>query len=192
MTPLWPNLGFERIGELDYIVVQYDAEWLRCIGKRLQAGEPLAGAPRCEQSKVVRGPRPLEWNIGQCLLDLGNNAAALRELNNYSDRSAQTRELNMAVHFAARWELFGKSRTYAAKARGEVIGAWKAEDASVKDAWLNRRKEAQQSIENIVGLRDDDANRWSRQKTLTALCADMRIRACANWAQKVKRQRRRK
>lgn len=164
----WTRLRFMNYGPLDYWPREYDPNWLRESARRLQAGEELGS---------------MAYFLGQCLLDLVENNSALQALNDHSDRSAEFRALNMAVHYAAEKEHLGK----ALAARVHVANTWGAQEGTVKRYYTEYKTRAQALIDDIVNscaTRPED-QRTDRPQTLALLCADMVERSRISWLREV-------
>jgi HPt (histidine-containing phosphotransfer) domain-containing protein len=169
---LWPRLGFKFDGALDYLVPQYDAEWLEHAAKQLQ----------------VTPARPLDHAIGTCLLQLADTPAALKQLNQYLQRAPQkVRALNVAVHYRTHRDLVGKGKSK--KSLGHVARTWGMKDRSVKDAHRKYGKAAARQLAQLVADCTTRQNELEPQEVLAALDADMRARARLPWFKPRKRLR---
>ena len=162
-SALWPNLGFVRVGALDYHVRQYDAEWLRHVAERVQ------------QSGQSLGPQ--QWMVETCLRDLASSTAAIKELNKYTTRAPQPlRGLNIAVHYLANKEIVGKR--LAKNALADVATAWSMKPSAVKDLNGLFAQKASEELEVLVKLCTSRPHQsWDRRDVLAAIDADMRHRA---------------
>lgn len=170
-TPLWPSLGFERIGALDYGVMQFEAEWLNSVAARLQDDSG--------QSGVCPTLGPLRWSVGECLRRLADTPAALKQLNHHLDRAPQSvRGLNKALHYLAIYEHNRNS----ANARAAVAHAWGGKEKSVKDLRRKYGKAAGMELERIVTLVTSRPHQqWTRDRVLRALDSDLVARAKLPW-----------
>jgi hypothetical protein len=168
---LWPRLGFVRLGSLDYQVPQYSSAWLAAAAKRLQSqpGDP-----------TYQPHGPIDHAIGSCLAQLAATPAALKKLNEYSERAPQSvRALNVALHYRVRRELDGKGQNK--KSRGGVAQAWRMarSGSSVKDANRKYGVAAAKEMTRVIKL---CASRpMTRLEVLEALDADLRKRAWLPW-----------
>ncbi len=171
--PLWPNSRFTLIGPLDYVVLQFNVDWLRHIAAILDSKGDLGDLS------------PHRWNVARCLSSLADAPAALKELNRYADRAPPSvRGLNVAVHCLAVEELHGRH------AGSRVSKAWNVSAATVKDYLKVHRKVARHELEQLIRLRSE--REASRRELLTALDADMRYRATLPWMQARKTPRKTK
>jgi hypothetical protein len=166
VVELWPKLGFSRIGELDYWVPQYDAEWAAEAARRLLAGEPLG---------------PMQYGAALFFQRAADMPAVLKEINHYLERAPSSlRQLNIAVHYLARQELVGKRQ--AKRVLAYVAKAWRIKESTVKDAVTDRGRDAKAALEELLRFYlTRPGVSASRSDALQKIDADMCFRATLSW-----------
>jgi len=129
----WPRLGYNVIGQLDYMVPQYDAQWLLDAAALIQPFET-------QDRRLL--------SVSECLRKIAETPAAIKELNHH--RPLAPREivaLNRAVHYRVYLERLGKNQEK--RARATIADVWHVAEPTIRDDDYHFGDEAQRVIESL-------------------------------------------
>ena len=166
---LWPNLGFLRIGELEYEVPRYDAAWFLHMAQFVEAD--------------VRGAK--SRLLAEGLRQIAATPGAIRELNEHRPLTpgpilGLNRALHYLVRLSIRWEECGEERKK--DAVDDVVRAWSAPERAVAAGTIRRDtdyygKEAKRLLDVHVELCQEREPRPTFAKILKWFDADLHLHA---------------
>jgi hypothetical protein len=144
---------------LEYVVPEWDAEWLLHVAARMESGQPLG---------------PLVYDAAACFRQLAKTADAIKAINRPRPRTpGPVLRLNRAVHYRVRLRLLGRKQVK--RARSEVAATWHTAAATIKDDYGDFGKEARRIIARIITQRQWESR--DRDSVFEDLDGDMTDRA---------------